>query len=114
MNILANSEQQKSIIISVSSDKMKAFLTLQLPHEQTVESAQVFQELEERGIVYGITMPLLILWGVEDVNIMQELAEQSLTYCDQASLVKFDCTHWIQHEEPERVNQMIADFIGQD
>lgn len=63
---------------------------------------------------FRITMPLLILWGVGDVNIMQEQAEQSLSYCDQASLVKFDCTHWIQHEEPEQVNRMIADFISQD
>ena len=62
---------------------------------------------------FRITMPLLILWGVDDVNILQEQAEQSLEYCDQASLVKLDCTHWIQHEEPDRVNQMIGEFITQ-
>jgi pimeloyl-ACP methyl ester carboxylesterase len=62
---------------------------------------------------YRVIMPLLILWGVDDVNILQEQAEQSLEYCDEARLVKFDCTHWIQHEEPDRVNQMIEEFITQ-
>ena len=62
---------------------------------------------------FRVIMPLLILWGVEDVNILQEQAEQSLEYCDEARLVKFDCTHWIQHEEPDRVNQMIDEFITQ-
>jgi len=62
---------------------------------------------------FRVIMPLLILWGVDDVNILQEQAEQSLEYCDEGHLVKFDCTHWIQHEEPDRVNQMIEEFITQ-
>jgi len=62
---------------------------------------------------FRVIMPLLILWGVDDVNILQEQAEQSLKYCDEGRLVKFDCTHWIQHEEPDRVNQMIEEFITQ-
>jgi pimeloyl-ACP methyl ester carboxylesterase len=58
-------------------------------------------------------MPLLILWGLDDVAIIPEQADESLEYCDQARLVKFDCTHWIQHEEPGQVNQMIEEFITQ-
>ncbi len=62
---------------------------------------------------FRITMPLLILWGLDDVAIIPEQADQSLEYCDQARLVKFDATHWIQHEKPEQVNQMIEEFITQ-
>ncbi|MGE5543417.1 MAG: alpha/beta fold hydrolase [Bacillota bacterium] len=62
---------------------------------------------------FRITMPLLILWGLDDVAIIPEQADQSLEYCDQARLVKFDCTHWIQHEKPDEVNQMIEEFITQ-
>lgn len=62
---------------------------------------------------FRITMPLLILWGLDDVAIIPEQADQSLEYCDQARLVKFDCTHWIQHEKPDQVNQLIEEFITQ-
>jgi len=62
---------------------------------------------------FRITMPLLILWGLNDIAIIPEQADQSLEYCDQARLVKFDATHWIQHEEPDAVNQMIEEFITQ-
>lgn len=62
---------------------------------------------------FRITMPLLILWGLDDIAIIPEQADQSLEYCDQARLVKFDATHWIQHEEPDRVNLMIEEFITQ-
>lgn len=62
---------------------------------------------------FRITMPLLILWGLDDIAIIPEQADQSLEYCDQARLEKFDCTHWIQHEKPDQVNQMIEEFIAQ-
>ncbi len=62
---------------------------------------------------FRITVPLLILWGLDDIAIIPEQADQSLEYCDQARLVKFDCTHWIQHEEPDQVNQLIEEFITQ-
>ena len=62
---------------------------------------------------FRVTMPLLILWGLDDVAIIPEQADESLEYCDQARLVKFDCTHWVQHEEAGQVNQMIEEFITQ-
>ena len=62
---------------------------------------------------FRITMPLLILWGLDDIAIIPEQADQSLEYCDQARLVKFNCTHWIQHEEPDQVNRLIEEFITQ-
>lgn len=60
---------------------------------------------------FRVTMPLLILWGLDDVAIIPEQADESLEYCDQARLVKFDCTHWVQHEEADKVNQLIEEFI---
>jgi len=62
---------------------------------------------------YRVTIPTLILWGARDKFIGKELAEQSLSLCDDGRLEWIDpATHWVQHEEPARVNQMIADFIG--
>ncbi len=56
MSILADSEPQKPVTIIVSADKMRAFLSLQLMPGQPFDSAQIFQELKEQGVVYGISL----------------------------------------------------------
>jgi pimeloyl-ACP methyl ester carboxylesterase len=49
--------------------------------------------------------PARILWGQRDMFLLQEMAQQSLRYCDSAELTYFpDATHWLQHEEPEAVS----------
>ncbi len=61
-----------------------------------------------------VRVPTLILWGVQDHFLIPELAEDSLTYCDDARLVRFEtATHWLHHEQPDDVNaQLIGFFRG--
>jgi epoxide hydrolase 4 len=57
-------------------------------------------------------MPTLILWGEQDVALIPELAGWSLEFCDQGRLVRFpEATHWVQHDEPERVTARLLDFF---
>lgn len=59
-----------------------------------------------------VRVPTKILWGVRDSFLGFCMAEESLRFCSQAELVRFDqCTHWIQHEAPEQVNKLMADFF---
>jgi pimeloyl-ACP methyl ester carboxylesterase len=59
-----------------------------------------------------ISVPTLLLWGCQDRFLGSELAEMSVTYCIQARLVLFEhATHWLAHEEPHKVNQLIQAFI---
>ena len=58
-------------------------------------------------------MPILVLWGVNDVAIIPEQAEASMAFCDQGRLVKFEqASHWVQHEEADKVNALIEEFIS--
>jgi len=60
-----------------------------------------------------VHVPTKILWGVHDVALMREMAAASLEYCDDGQLVWFEnATHWVQHDEPERVNQHLIEFFG--
>lgn len=60
-----------------------------------------------------ITVPTLLLWGVRDVALERSLAQPSVDLCDDGRLVWFeDATHWVHHEEPERVFAAIAGFLG--
>ena len=60
-----------------------------------------------------ITPPTLILWGKQDKFIGLEGAERSLEICNDGRLVVYDdCTHWLQHERPEELNQRLFEFCG--
>lgn len=60
-----------------------------------------------------VHVPTLIIWGINDAFINQEFAEEALACCDQGRLVSIDgATHWVHHEEPERVNRLLLEFLG--
>ncbi len=59
-----------------------------------------------------VRVPTRILWGERDKFLMSEMARESLRYCTNAELFSFpDATHWLQHEEPERVSQLMVEFF---
>lgn len=67
----------------------------------------------QRPMSFRVTVPTLLLWGASDRFLGREMAQPSLDLCDDGRLVFFEeATHWIQHEEPERVNAMLADFFS--
>lgn len=58
-------------------------------------------------------VPLLLLWGRRDAFLEPEMAAASVQLCTQGRLVYFDqATHWLQHEEVNRVNEQLLDFFG--
>ncbi len=60
-----------------------------------------------------VTVPALIIWGTRDKFLGRELAEQSVDLCDSGKLVWVEgASHWVQHEEPERVNQFLLEFFA--
>jgi epoxide hydrolase 4 len=59
-----------------------------------------------------VRIPTRILWGERDAFLLAEMAHESLRYCTNAELFTFaDATHWLQHEEPEKVSQLLVDFF---
>jgi pimeloyl-ACP methyl ester carboxylesterase len=60
-----------------------------------------------------VTVPTLLVWGVKDRFLGRELAQASLDLCDQGRLVFLDdATHWLQHEEPEKVTELLRELFG--
>ena len=59
-----------------------------------------------------VRVPTKVLWGVHDPFLRFRMAEESLRYCEKGELARFDnCTHWLQHEAPERVNKLMIGFF---
>ena len=62
-----------------------------------------------------ITVPTLILWGVQDVALSYEMAQKSIELCEDGELIAFeDATHWVQHDEPESVAQRLIKFFDEE
>ncbi|MGC2528584.1 MAG: alpha/beta hydrolase [Candidatus Acidiferrum sp.] len=59
-----------------------------------------------------VHVPTRILWGERDAFLLTEMAHDSLRYCDSAELYTFaNASHWLQHEEPARVSELLIDFF---
>jgi len=57
-----------------------------------------------------VSVPTLVLWGKKDVALSYEMVQPSLDLCDNGRLVFFEnATHWVQHEEAEKVNQLLLE-----
>ena len=72
----------------------------------------VIQKPPQRTAGPRITVPTLLIWGVQDKFLGREMAAPSIERCDDGHLVFIEeATHWVQHEEAARVNELIADFL---
>jgi len=59
-----------------------------------------------------VRVPTRILWGQRDAFLLPKMAHESLRYCTNAELFTFaNATHWLQHEEPARVSELLIDFF---
>ena len=59
-----------------------------------------------------VRIPTRILWGERDAFLLAEMAHESLRYCKDAELFTFaNASHWLQHEEPARVSELLIDFF---
>jgi len=70
------------------------------------------QTKQEQPASFDVTVPMLFMWGTEDVAMLAEMADESMPYCKQGKLIKMPgVSHWIQHEEAEKVNALIEEFF---
>jgi pimeloyl-ACP methyl ester carboxylesterase len=60
-----------------------------------------------------VRVPTLLLWGAQDTALGREMAQPSIDLCDDGRLEFLEeASHWIQHEEPERVCREMVGFFG--
>jgi pimeloyl-ACP methyl ester carboxylesterase len=58
-----------------------------------------------------VHVPTLMIWGAQDRFLGQEMAQPCIAMCDDGRLeIIAEASHWVQHEEADRVNQLIYDF----
>jgi epoxide hydrolase 4 len=59
-----------------------------------------------------ITAPTLVIWGERDAYIGSELAAPEPRWVTDVRVQRIpEATHWVQHEAPERVNELLVEFL---
>ena len=59
-----------------------------------------------------VTVPMMLIWGTNDIALGEEMAQPSIGLCDQGRLEKIKgASHFVQHDEPERVGALIREFL---
>lgn len=76
----------------------------------------VFRQTPKRAEarIRPLEAPTLVIWGERDRHLGAELAEPDRT--DVPNLQRVvrlpDASHWVQHDEPERVTELLVDFFA--
>jgi pimeloyl-ACP methyl ester carboxylesterase len=61
-----------------------------------------------------VDVPTLVLWGLQDTALLPELLEGLDAYVPQLTLERVpDASHWIVHEQPQRVARRLGAFLAQ-
>jgi pimeloyl-ACP methyl ester carboxylesterase len=64
------------------------------------------------GDVPPIEAPAMLIWGDDDLALGPELAEGNERYAPNLVLHRIpNCSHWVQHEQSDRVNELLLDFL---
>ena len=59
-----------------------------------------------------IEVPTLLIWGEKDIALGKELTYGTEAYVEDLQIRYIpNCSHWVQHERPDLVNQHIREFL---
>ena len=62
----------------------------------------------------SISAPTLVIWGERDSYLGPDLAEphqEDVPNLDRVERLP-DASHWVHHDEAERVNELLVDFFA--
>ena len=61
---------------------------------------------------FRVKVPVRVIWGEDDVALPKELLEGLGALVDDLQIERIaQGTHWVIHEQPERINQLIRRFV---
>ncbi|MFN8633592.1 MAG: alpha/beta fold hydrolase [Chloroflexota bacterium] len=60
-----------------------------------------------------VSAPTLLIWGVKDTALVPELTDGLDAWVPDLHLARIpEASHWVQHEQPVTVNQLLLEHLG--
>jgi pimeloyl-ACP methyl ester carboxylesterase len=82
------------------------------PLKPNKSSEHVLQNLNLPDEMLRITLPTLLLWGMQDVALLPNLNVGLEAYVPKLTYVPIEeGSHWVVHEHPKIVQREIAAFL---
>jgi len=70
-----------------------------------------FSAMFDPTVSAPVKPPTLVIWGNKDFALHSDLAVLSVKMCERGRLEWVDAGHFVQHEQPAKVNALIRDFL---
>lgn len=71
--------------------------------------------LRARRLLRRVDAPVLVIWGERDRYLGPELAQPDRRWVPNARIERLpNASHWVQHDQPERVNELLLGFLQGD
>ncbi len=59
-------------------------------------------------------VPVRVIWGLQDKALLPRLLDDLPALVDDLQIERLpEATHWVVHEQPQRINQLIARFLSE-
>jgi epoxide hydrolase 4 len=74
----------------------------------------IFQGLlqDSRNEIEELAIPTLMIWGENDAALSKELTYETVKYVRNLTIKYIsNCSHWVQQEQPQLVNQYMREFL---
>ena len=63
--------------------------------------------------MFAVKVPTLVIWGEQDRALLTGNLDGLEDYVEDLTVKRIpDGSHWVSHEQPERVNALIREFLG--
>jgi pimeloyl-ACP methyl ester carboxylesterase len=99
-----------------TADDIDAYKTAASKRGALTAMLNYYRNLFQQGIIghqWGIlNVPTLMIWGENDVALGKELTYDTDAYVKDLQIRYIpNCSHWVQQERPQLVNQYIREFL---
>ncbi|WP_013320528.1 alpha/beta fold hydrolase [Gloeothece verrucosa] len=110
MAINKNAFSQEDINAYKDAAAKRGALTAMINYYRSTLSGLFNRPLKDWGI---LEIPTLMIWGENDIALGKELTYGTEIYVKDLTLKYIpNCSHWVQQEQPQLVNQYIREFLN--
>jgi pimeloyl-ACP methyl ester carboxylesterase len=83
------------------------------PPTSKADEEDIRKVMELPREMFAVKVPTLVIWGELDNALLAGNLDGMEEYVEELTIKRIsDGTHWVLHEQPERVNALIKEFIG--